>query len=134
MCRKIIVKEARKPMEIASVDEGNREDCIARYFDNKDNLIYVPLNVTGTLCLVLNNPSIGGMTENFLYPMEGSSHSVQRAMGTALFVHTKWETAAGKKTSVMDDITDDDLFFIRAFLDEFYQSTLRHNYNKAARK
>jgi len=132
MCKKIVVKEARKPLQIMSVEDGCRETCVKEYFDNPEQLVFVPLNVTDTLCIIVNNSNTKGLSENFLYPTQKEFEPVTRAMGTALFVHSRWIEKEGKKTTELVDITDDDLFFIQCFLDEFYQSNLRHKYYKAA--
>ena len=129
MSKKIIVKEARGPLQIATVEAQTREDCVAQLFPGQRDMLFIPLNLTDTLYLVVDGSPENTLSENIYYIEEDkfAPPAPKIAKGMVMIIRVEWTRERGVKIANLVNVTDDDVFFAYAYVDESYQKSLRED-------
>jgi len=127
---KVIVKDPKGAIRFDKFEGASKADCIRQFFSTAEEVISVSLNVTKTLLLLVADPETSTYPDNLYYVTDDFMPKTELAKGRVLFVRVERTTEHYKTVETMQDVTNDDFFFVRAYVDEFYQKKRRDEYIK----
>ena len=126
---RIAIKEVGKPLEIREVTDVYRGDCCRNIIDVGDwgTVEYVRMSHDGTMCMAVDEDGLmKRLPLNFLFASNNPHFPIQKIVGTAVFVRTKYVNVYEQEVYdyEVDNLTDDDIKVIEGMLGEKEQSVL----------
>lgn len=128
---KIAVKEVGKELQIVETFDKYRSDCTKFFTGEKQRAEFVKLNADGTFCLGVNEEGLmRELPVNFLIETTNAYFPIQKMVGTAVFVRTKYADPWVQEIYdfEVDDLTQEDLILINHILDKKYQKQLEDQF------
>lgn len=129
---KIAVKAVGEPLKIVETQEIYRTDCVREYVGKDQHIEYVKLSGDDTFSLGVNENGLPmELPVNFLLATKNKYFPVQKMVGTAVFVRTKY--ADVYKEEIWDyeveDLTPADIKYIERLLSSAVQRDLERKFN-----
>lgn len=123
---KVAVKKVNMPLEIVDIEVKYRRDCAKNIIENCTGAEFVRLNHLGTLSVGIDEDGLAKeLPTNFLLEVSSRSYPIQKLVGTAVFVRTKFSRKCSEYDYELEDITNDDFDMINCILAEEYQKGLQ---------
>lgn len=124
---KIAVKEVGKELRITETDKKYRSDCAKEYIGERETVQFVLLSQDNTFSFGVNEDGLPlDLPLNFLISTTSSYFPIQKIVGTAVFVRTKyvnvWEEEIWDYE--VEDLKEEDIAYIKKMLDGDYQKKL----------
>lgn len=123
---KIATKEVGKPLQITASDEEYRTDCTRKVLGEDTTVQFLRLDAKGTLFMGIDEDGLMlNLPLNFLLSVQSPTYPIQKIVGTAVFMRTKYASPWMPITDYeVEDLTDDDITYINRLLDEKHQQKL----------
>lgn len=129
---RIAVKAPGESLRIIETTEKYRSNCTKHYTGEDSPAEFVRLNTLGTFSIGVNKEGLSlDLPENFLISTGSIYFPIQKIVGTAVFIRSKFENIYkhGRYDYEVEALTDDDIKHIAMLLDEEYQQELKDDFD-----
>jgi len=123
---RIAVKKINEPLEVIDIDVKYKGECAEKIIENCSVAEFVRLNHLGTLSVGIDEDGLlKELPTNFLLEVSSRNYPIQKLIGTAFFIRTKYSKKGYGYDYELEDITEEDIIGINCILAEEYQKELK---------